>query len=138
MPQYYISSTKFNIQERQTKKHGRVYDVVFRVVAPDGTEKQKKLSGYATKALAKEAYTDFVTSNCELLKNNPLKKIKPEKAEPTVSELIAQYMLTLGGNYHAIAEPLWRAVANAKKYISIIGGFLLPLPFLPIPTNFTR
>lgn len=97
MPQYYISSTKFNIQERQTKKHGRVYDVVFRVVTPDGIEKQKKLSGFSTKALAKEAYAGFVTENCELLKNNPLKKLKPEKAEPTVSELIAQYMLTLGG-----------------------------------------
>lgn len=97
MPQFYISSTKFNIQERQTKKHGRVYDVVFRIVTPEGIEKQKRLSGYATKALAKEAYAEFVTENCELLKNNPLKKIKPEKAEPTVSELIAQYMLTLGG-----------------------------------------
>lgn len=28
---YYISSTKYAIQERQTKKHGRVYDVVFRI-----------------------------------------------------------------------------------------------------------
>ncbi len=97
MPQFYISSTKYSIQERQTKKHGKVYDVFFRVVTPDGALKNKRLSGYKTKTLAKEAYTSFVTENCELLKNNPLKKIKPEKAEPTVSELIAQYMLTLGG-----------------------------------------
>ena len=29
--QYYISSTKFSIRERQTKR-GKVYDVVFRIV----------------------------------------------------------------------------------------------------------
>ena len=52
---YYISSNKFNIQERQTKKNGRVYDVVFRITTQDGYSKQKKLSGYKTKTLAKEA-----------------------------------------------------------------------------------
>ena len=71
---FYISSTKYALQERQTKKHGKVYDVVFRILTMDGIEKQKKLSGYTTKTLAKEAYTDFVTKYCELVKNNPLKK----------------------------------------------------------------
>ena len=32
MSQYYISSTKYNLQERQTKKHGKVYDVVSRML----------------------------------------------------------------------------------------------------------
>ena len=118
MPQYYISSTKYNLQERQTKKHGKVYDVVFRVVTHEGIEKQKKLSGYKTKALAKEAYAEFVTENCELLKNNPLKKIKSEKAEPTVSELIAQYMLTLGGQNKE------SSIYDKQK---IYKGFVLPL-----------
>lgn len=95
MPQYYISSTKFNIQERKTKKHGTVYDVVFRIVTPDGEEKQKRLSGYSTKALAKQAHADFITENCELLKNNPLKKVKPEKETPLVKDLITQYLLSL-------------------------------------------
>ena len=68
MTEFYISSTKYSIQERQTKKHGKVYDVVFRVVTLDGIEKQKRLSGYTTKFLAKQAYTEFVTEKCELVK----------------------------------------------------------------------
>ena len=44
MVEYYISSTKCSIQERKTKKHGTVYDVVFRIVTMDGKEIQKKLS----------------------------------------------------------------------------------------------
>ena len=92
---YYISSTKYNLQERQTKKHGKVYDVVFRIVTTDGSEKQKKLSGYSTKALAKEAYTEFITKYCELVKNNPLKKKKLKKIVPTVDELMKEYILTL-------------------------------------------
>lgn len=95
MPQYYISSTKFSIQERETKKHGKVYDVVFRVITPDGREHQKKLSGFANKTLAKKAHSDFITANCETLKNNPLKRINPDKSEPTVGELITQYLLAL-------------------------------------------
>ncbi len=96
MSEYYILSTKYSIQERQTKKHGRVYDVVFRIVTLNGEEKQKKLSGFTTKALAKEGYAEFITKHCELVKNNPLKKKNPEKSVPTVGELIRQYLATLG------------------------------------------
>ena len=92
---YYISSNKYSLQERMTKR-GKVYDVVFRIVTIDGQEKQKKLSGYSTKALAKQAYMEFVTEKCELVKNNPLKKKKPQKEEPTVGELVRAYMATLG------------------------------------------
>lgn len=95
MPEYYISSTKYSLQERQTKKNGKVYDVVFRIVTLDGIEKQKKLSGYKTKTLAGKAYTDFITQHCELVKNNPIKKINPDKIEPTVGELLRQYLSTL-------------------------------------------
>lgn len=69
MQKYYISSTKYSLQERQTKKHGKVYDVVFRIVTMDGDEKQKKLSGFKSKSDAKAAYTQFVTENCTLVKN---------------------------------------------------------------------
>ena len=92
---YYISSTKYNLQERQTKKHGKVYDVVFRIVTMDGVEKQKRLSGYANKTLAKEAYTDFVTKYCELMKNNPLKRKNREKEIPTVGSLVVEYIMSL-------------------------------------------
>lgn len=95
MIEYYIRSTKYNIQERQTKKHGKVYDVVFRVVTLDGIEKQKKLSGYTTKALAKQGYADFVTTKCELVKNNPIKKKKTDREVPTVGDLIRQYLASL-------------------------------------------
>lgn len=96
MSEYYILSTKYSIQERQTKKHGRVYDVVFRIVTINGEGKQKKLSGFATKALAKEGYAEFVTKHCELVKNNPLKKKNTGRAELTVGELVLQYLATLG------------------------------------------
>jgi hypothetical protein len=56
MKKFYISSTKCSIQTRQTKNYGKVYDVVFRILTLDGVEKQKKLSGYSTKALAKQAH----------------------------------------------------------------------------------
>ena len=92
--EYYISSTKYSLQERQTKR-GRVYDVIFRVVTPDGIEQQKWLSGFTTKALAKQAYVDFVTSKCELVKNSPIKKKDPYKKEPTVRELLQEYIASL-------------------------------------------
>lgn len=92
--EFYISSTKYNLQERMTKR-GKVYDVVFRIVTLDGIEKQKRLSGFANKSLAKQAYTDFVTSKCELVKNNPIKKKAVNKKVPTVDELIPEYIASL-------------------------------------------
>lgn len=94
----YISSNKYTIQERKTKLRGKVYDVVFRVVTEDGTEIQKKLSGYETKALAKAAYLSFVTENCTLWKQNPLKKkkaVEKGKSTLTVEELITVYIASI-------------------------------------------
>lgn len=95
MEKYYISSTKSALQERRTKKNGTVYDVVFRITSLDGIEKQKKLSGFATKTLAKQAHADFITKHCTLVKNNPIKKNNLQKQEPTVGELVASYLITL-------------------------------------------
>ena len=95
MKQYYISSTKFSTHERLTKNYGKVYDIVFRVVTLDGVEKQKKLSGFTSKALAKQGYLEFITENCELVKNNPIKKKVTNKSNPTVYELFATYISTL-------------------------------------------
>ena len=94
MEKYYISSTKFSIHERQTKR-GKVYDLIFRVITLDGLEKQKKLSGYQTKALAKQAYADFVTKNCEVVKDKPNKKKNGEKSRLKVTELLSQYIASL-------------------------------------------
>lgn len=55
-------SYAFSYRERQTKKRGVVYDVIFRIVGEDGYEKQKSLCGYASKTLAKQAYTDFMST----------------------------------------------------------------------------
>lgn len=93
---YYISSTKFTIQERKTKRNGTVYDVVFRIVTLAGDEKQKKLSGFKSKTLAKEAHARFITENCELVKNNPIKKKRTDREIPTVGELIREYIASLG------------------------------------------
>lgn len=54
------NTLNYNIQPRETKK-GKVYDVFFYVVTPDG-RKHKRLCGYKTKTLAKKAYTDFMAT----------------------------------------------------------------------------
>jgi integrase len=100
--QYYISSNKYSLHERQTKLNGKVYDLVFRIVTLDGVEKQKWLRGFKTKTLAKEAYLAFVTEKCELVKNNPIKKKKdPSKEVLLVGDLVRQYMATLGNQNKA-------------------------------------
>lgn len=76
-------------------RRGKVYDVMFRIVTLDGVEKQKKLSGFATKTLAKQGYTDFVTSKCELVKNNPIKKKKIDKEVVRVDDIIPEYIASL-------------------------------------------
>lgn len=76
---YYISSNKCSYQERQTKNYGKVYDVVFRVITHEGEVKQKRLSGYKSKTLAKQGYLDFIAEHCELVKNNPISKQKRQE-----------------------------------------------------------
>lgn len=95
MTKYYILSTKYSLQERQTKKNGKLYDVVFRIMDEDGNASQKKLSGFSTKTLAKQAYTEFVTANCELAKNNPtiMKKRAEIGKEAVTVEILAKTYL---------------------------------------------
>lgn len=50
---------KYNIQERETKKNGTLYDLYFYIQTPDG-RKQKLLRGFKTKKLAKQAYEQFM------------------------------------------------------------------------------
>jgi integrase len=98
MKEFYISSTKCSIRERQTKKHGKVYDVLFRIITFDGVEKLKKLSGYANKTLAKQGYVNFITEKCELVKNNPIKRQKRiEKGQEvlTIKDLSKTYFLAI-------------------------------------------
>lgn len=92
---YYISSTKYTIQERNTKKNGRVYDVVFRITDEEGITKQKKLSGYKTKTDAKIAYTDFITENCNKKPSNfKPAEIKKEEKPLMFDELFKLYLQT--------------------------------------------
>lgn len=95
MTKYYILSTKYSLQERQTKKNGKLYDVIFRIMDENGNTIQKKLSGYSTKTLAKHAYTEFVTANCELAKNNPNKNQKTKQTNYTIRELSLKYFASL-------------------------------------------
>lgn len=96
MEKYYITSNKYSIAERKTKLRGKVYDIRFRLIDLAGNEIHKKLSGFSTKALAKQGYLEFIQENCELLKNNPLKKKAPEKEKLLIGDLVRQYMATLG------------------------------------------
>ena len=98
---FYISSYKYSLQERQTKKHGKVYDVVFRVVTLSGEEHQKKLSGYKTKSLAKDAYSAFIDENCIFNKYSAQavkKEAEKGKTELTVSNLFPVYLTSLRNN----------------------------------------
>lgn len=95
MAEYYISSTKYTIQERQTKKHGTVYDVVFRIVDQSGAEKQKRLSGYRTKREAKEAHAEFVAEHCEIRKGAAKKPAAEPKKRVTVAEAVERYLIVV-------------------------------------------
>lgn len=92
---YYISSNKYSLQERQTKR-GKVYDVYFRITTLDGIVKPKKLSGFETKTKAKEGYLQFVQNYCEIVRHTPKQKKDPEKHVLLVGDLIREYMSTLG------------------------------------------
>ena len=80
---YIVTSNAVNIQERQTKNNGKVYDAVFRITdAQTGKEKQKRLSGYQTKQKARQAHAKFIQDECLFLEENPFKnrnKKEPEK-----------------------------------------------------------
>ena len=119
---YYISSTKYTLQERETKKHGKVYDVVFRVVIPDSREeKQKKLSGFSSKTAAKAGYTDFITKYCELRKGYAIRNA------------VSQYeMLSREKSFAVLAEEYFASLPAQNKESTIYGkrsmfqNFLLP------------
>lgn len=96
MALYYITSNKYSLQERILKDGKKVYDVHFRIVTLDGTEKQKRLCGYESKSLAKTAYMRFVSENCEMTTRSIKKKKDPTKEKLFVGDLIRQYMATLG------------------------------------------
>lgn len=89
MEKYYISSSKYTIESRETKKNGVLYDIRFRVMETDTYRTvHKRLSGYKTKTAAREAYMDFVTKNCTLLKN-AYAVLKPDKQkeDPRIADL---------------------------------------------------
>lgn len=107
---YFIASNKYSLQERQTKR-GKVYDVMFRIIDPVSlVERQKKISGLATKAKAKEAYLAFVAESCEPVKMKPVRNRDTTKRDPTIDELIQEYISTLPNQNKA-------ASIYAKKHI---------------------
>jgi len=57
-----MTSYSFSFRERQTKKRGTVYDVIFRIPDADGKMKQKVLCGYPSKKQARQAFHDFRSS----------------------------------------------------------------------------
>lgn len=115
MEKYYIRSNKYSTHERQTKS-GRVYDIVFRIVTIDGEEHQKKLSGFKTKADAKEGYLEFVQRFCELTRYTPKKpKELAGKNNPTVAELVPVYIAALGNQNKD--STIYDAHNNLNRYI---------------------
>lgn len=96
MALYYITSNKYSLQERTDAKGKKVYDLVFSIITLDGQRKQKWMRGFSTKTLAKESYLKFVTDNCEVVRQNPVKKKNADKEKLLVGDLVRQYMATLG------------------------------------------
>lgn len=97
MAEFYISSTKCSVHERQTKLNGKVYDVYFRIIDKEGNEHPKKLSGFKSKTKAKEAHADFITQHCELVKGIK-KKIADEKKvdhDPLLYDMVEAYLASL-------------------------------------------
>ena len=93
--EYYIFSSKYSIHERKLKSGKTVYDVRFRCLDLEGKEMQKNLSGFTTKTLAKQGYTDFVARFCEPIRNNPIRKNKAQKVNYTVRELSLKYFSSI-------------------------------------------
>lgn len=98
---FYLTSNKYNINERMTKNRGKVYDVRFRITTIDGKTINKKLSGYKTKSLANAAYFNFVQEYCEIVKKSPIRQQKADKEVLFVGDLVVQYMATLGNQNKA-------------------------------------
>lgn len=96
MALYYITSNKYSLQERTNANGKKVYDLVFGYITLDGERKQKWMRGFTSKSYAKEAYLKFVTDNCEVVRQNPVKKKNPDKETLLVGDLVRQYMTTLG------------------------------------------
>lgn len=99
---YYINSTKYSIQERDSKKNGRLYDVYFRIVDMDTLKDHaKKLSGFKTKTAAKNAHADFVTKYCDLLpqsKKRELKQAVEREQLPSLGALVDLYINSVGNS----------------------------------------
>lgn len=96
MEKYYILSNKYSIQERQTKKYGKVYDIIFGIVTMDGVQRQKWLRGFKSKTLAKAGYLAFVEEYCTFTRVNPARRKNAAKETLLVGDLVRQYLTTLG------------------------------------------
>lgn len=73
---YYITTTKCpEPKPRKLKNGDTVYDIVFRIIYPNGEVHQKRLSGFSSKTLAKQAHANFITTYCKLAPKN----LKPTK-----------------------------------------------------------
>ena len=96
MSKFYISSTKYNLQERTQKSGKRVFDLYTYVTNADGQYKQIKKSGFATKAKAREWYIEFVQNDCEIVKERPRRtKETAESEELTLREYCDLYIASL-------------------------------------------
>ena len=92
---YYITSTKCpEPKPRKLKNGDTVYDIVFRVIFPNGDVHQKRLSGYRNKTLAKQAHADFLTKYCELAPKN----LQIKKTGILFEEAWGQYFTYILGN----------------------------------------
>ncbi|MEG2688157.1 MAG: tyrosine-type recombinase/integrase, partial [Clostridia bacterium] len=77
-------SYSYSVEKRDTKKHGIVYDVRFRIKDADDKEMQKKLCGYASQKEAKKAYMEFIATYAP-----PVKKIVDDS--PLYDDALASY-----------------------------------------------
>ncbi len=133
---------KYNIQARELKSGRKVYDVFFYVYTPEG-RKHKRLCGFETKKLAKQAYEKYITNllvapqkyegkyvvSYEIARQEYLNAVRPNIKESSYYDFVhnakAHYDKFFAGrdmrsltkqDVYAWQELLWAKKHNGKLY----------------------
>lgn len=150
---YFISSTAYSVAERQTKKHGKVYDATFRVITSDGKLVQKKLCGFPTRTALKNAVANFFSTQCEVINKNvksslllanqnelPFSKTYSEYIQSKISYTKESTIIKLQSNKHFyvdffknkdIRKITTSDIQNWKTYIFTLRNERLQKPYNP-------
>lgn len=101
-----VSTFRYSIHARETKRYGTVYDIYFSV-----DKKQKKLSGFKTKTAAKQAFQDYmersliapkIDPNARYLMYEDARRSFIASIAPTVKESTLYELMHSAAKYHDV------------------------------------